>query len=88
MNSLGVEPFVNNLYQDLRDGIALLWLFNKVHSLQPFDFFLVGFSAILGTISSNDVDAFAMITLQQGTLTTAVCLPHGIFCTVGHNIVQ
>jgi hypothetical protein len=33
MNSLGVEPFVNNLYQDLRDGIALLWLFNKVRLL-------------------------------------------------------
>lgn len=24
MNSLGVSPFVNNLYQDLRDGMVLL----------------------------------------------------------------
>jgi len=30
MNSLGVDPFVNNLYQDLRDGTVLLQLFNKV----------------------------------------------------------
>lgn len=30
MNSLGVEPFVNNLYLDLRDGTILLQLFNKV----------------------------------------------------------
>lgn len=30
MNSLGVTPFVNNLYQDLRDGCALLQLFDKV----------------------------------------------------------
>lgn len=30
MNSLGVDPFVNNLYLDLRDGTVLLQLFNKV----------------------------------------------------------
>jgi len=30
MNSLGVEPFVNNLYEDLRDGVILLQLFEKV----------------------------------------------------------
>ena len=30
MNSLGVTPFINNLYQDLRDGYALLQLFDKV----------------------------------------------------------
>jgi len=30
MNSLGVEPFVNNLYEDLRDGTVLLQLFEKV----------------------------------------------------------
>lgn len=30
MNSLGVSPFVNNLYQDLRDGIVLLQLFDKI----------------------------------------------------------
>ena len=24
MNSLGVSPFVNNLYQDLNDGLVLL----------------------------------------------------------------
>eukprot|EP01135_Chromosphaera_perkinsii_P001057 Nk52_evm7s158 gene=Nk52_evmTU7s158 len=30
MNSLGVEPFVNNLYMDLRDGIVLIQLFDKV----------------------------------------------------------
>jgi len=30
MNSLGVEPFVNNLYEDLRDGLILLQLFEKV----------------------------------------------------------
>nr|WAW84881.1 fimbrin 1 [Halisarca dujardinii] len=30
MNSLGVNPFVNNLYSDLRDGIVLLQLFDKV----------------------------------------------------------
>jgi len=30
MNSLGVEPFVNNLYLDLRDGNVLLQLFDKV----------------------------------------------------------
>eukprot|EP00126_Sphaerothecum_destruens_P008634 Sdes_comp20286_c0_seq1m13864 len=30
MNSLGVDPFVNNLYQDLRDGIVLIQLFDKV----------------------------------------------------------
>jgi len=30
MNSLGVDPFVNNLYEDLRDGTILLQLFEKV----------------------------------------------------------
>ncbi|KCV71641.1 hypothetical protein H696_01058 [Fonticula alba] len=30
MNSLGVEPFVNNLYQDLRDGLVLIQLFDKI----------------------------------------------------------
>jgi len=30
MNSLGVEPFCNNLYEDLRDGTVLLQLFEKV----------------------------------------------------------
>jgi len=30
MNSLGVDPFVNNLYLDLRDGLVLIQLFNKV----------------------------------------------------------
>jgi len=30
MNSLGVDPFVNNLYEDLRDGTILLQLFNKI----------------------------------------------------------
>lgn len=31
MNSLGVEPFVNNLFDDLRDGLVLLQAFDKVH---------------------------------------------------------
>jgi hypothetical protein len=30
MNSLGVDPFVNNLYQDLRDGLVLIQLFDKI----------------------------------------------------------
>jgi plastin-2 len=30
MNSLGVNPFVNNLYQDLRDGLVLVQLLDKV----------------------------------------------------------
>jgi len=30
MNSLGVDPFVNHLYEDLRDGIVLLQLLDKV----------------------------------------------------------
>lgn len=30
MNSLGVDPFVNNLYLDLRDGNVLLQLFDQV----------------------------------------------------------
>jgi len=30
MNSLGVDPFVNNLYDDLRDGMVLLQLFDKI----------------------------------------------------------
>ncbi|XP_019859573.1 PREDICTED: plastin-2-like [Amphimedon queenslandica] len=30
MNSLGVNPFVNSLYQDLKDGNVLLQLFDKV----------------------------------------------------------
>jgi len=30
MNSLGVEPFVNALYEDLRSGVILLQLFDKV----------------------------------------------------------
>jgi hypothetical protein len=30
MNSLGVEPFVNYLYDDLRDGVVLLQLFDKI----------------------------------------------------------
>ncbi|KAL6078214.1 Plastin-3 [Balamuthia mandrillaris] len=30
MNSLGVEPFVNNLYLDLRDGLVLIQLFKQV----------------------------------------------------------
>lgn len=29
MNSLGVKPYVNNLYQDLKDGVVLLTLFDK-----------------------------------------------------------
>lgn len=31
MNSLGVAPYVNNLYQDLRDGLVLIQLFDKVN---------------------------------------------------------
>jgi len=30
MNSLGVDPYVGNLYEDLRDGIILIQLFEKV----------------------------------------------------------
>jgi len=30
MNSLGVEPFVNYLYEDIRDGVVLLQLFDKI----------------------------------------------------------
>jgi len=30
MNSLGVDPFVNSLYEDLRNGVILLQLFDKV----------------------------------------------------------
>lgn len=30
MNSLGVDPFVNNLYEDLRSGVILLQLFDKI----------------------------------------------------------
>jgi len=30
MNSLGVDPYVNNLYDDLRDGTVLLQLFDKI----------------------------------------------------------
>lgn len=30
MNSLGVNPFVNNLYEDLRDGLVLIQLFDKI----------------------------------------------------------
>eukprot|EP01100_Stratorugosa_tubuloviscum_P013029 TRINITY_DN6370_c0_g2_i1.p1 TRINITY_DN6370_c0_g2~~TRINITY_DN6370_c0_g2_i1.p1 ORF type:complete len:520 (-),score=273.53 TRINITY_DN6370_c0_g2_i1:149-1708(-) len=30
MNSLGADPFVNYLYEDLRDGTVLLQLFNKI----------------------------------------------------------
>jgi len=30
MNSLGVNPYVNNLYDDLRDGLVLLQLFDKI----------------------------------------------------------
>jgi len=30
MNSLGVEPYINALYEDLRDGVALLQLFDKI----------------------------------------------------------
>lgn len=32
MNSLGVDPFVNSLYDDLRDGRVLLQTFDKVRS--------------------------------------------------------
>ncbi|KNC99423.1 fimbrin [Spizellomyces punctatus DAOM BR117] len=31
LNSLGVEPFVNNLFDDLRDGLILLQAMDKVH---------------------------------------------------------
>ena len=31
MNSLGVNPFVNNLYSDLRDGIVLLQVCVVLH---------------------------------------------------------
>lgn len=31
MNSLGVDPFVYNLFDDLRDGLVLLQAFDKVH---------------------------------------------------------
>jgi len=30
MNSLGVDPFVNHLYDDLKDGLVLLQLFDKI----------------------------------------------------------
>jgi len=30
MNSLGVDPYVNNLYEDLRDGIVLLQILDKI----------------------------------------------------------
>jgi hypothetical protein len=30
MNSLGVDPFVNHLYEDLRDGLVLLQLLDKI----------------------------------------------------------
>jgi plastin-1 len=30
MNSLGVDPFVNNIYEDLRDGLILLQLLDKI----------------------------------------------------------
>ncbi len=30
MNSLGVEPFVNSIYNDLRDGLVLLQVFDRV----------------------------------------------------------
>jgi plastin-1 len=30
MNSLGVDPFVNNLYEDLRDGLILLQILDKI----------------------------------------------------------
>jgi hypothetical protein len=30
MNSLGVDPYVNHLYEDLRDGIILLQLLDKI----------------------------------------------------------
>ena len=29
MNSLGVSPFVNSLYQDLKDGLVLLQVRNR-----------------------------------------------------------
>ena len=31
MNSMGVNPFVNNLYQDLKDGMVLLQVTKPVH---------------------------------------------------------
>ncbi|KAJ1985872.1 fimbrin [Dimargaris cristalligena] len=31
LNSLGVDPFVNNLFEDLKDGLPLLQAFDKVH---------------------------------------------------------
>ena len=31
MNSLGVDPFVNNLFDDLRDGLILLRVMDIVH---------------------------------------------------------
>jgi hypothetical protein len=30
MNSLGVDPYVNNIYEDLRDGIILLQILDKI----------------------------------------------------------
>lgn len=30
MNSLGVDPYVNRLYEDLRDGIVILQLLDKI----------------------------------------------------------
>ncbi len=30
MNSLGVDPYVNRLYEDLNDGIIILQLLDKV----------------------------------------------------------
>jgi len=30
MNSLGADPFINNLYEDLRDGIILLQIMDKI----------------------------------------------------------
>jgi plastin-1 len=31
MNSLGVEPFVSSLYEDLKDGVILLQVVDRIH---------------------------------------------------------
>ena len=43
MNSLGVDPFVNSLYQDLKDGLVLLQV--REGGRQLWYALLVGFSA-------------------------------------------
>jgi len=64
MNSMGVDPYVNNIYEDLRDGIILLQLLDKV---QPgiVDWSKVNTKKPLSKFKQIENDNYAIVLGKQ-----------------------